>query len=145
MRELIEQMCGIYYGETGAARRRAAKNAAATHPEPISGLRGGSLHGEYDSHTDSWQVVASYGFRGFGFPKYLLQPLPETRTARITLPDAELFKTSRHSPRPIWPGYADTVPEDGKGDYLTDQRELFVGLVDLVPTGSRVVDSAAQQ
>eukprot|EP00961_Rhodomonas_salina_P180918 2441847-Rhodomonas_salina.1 len=51
--------------------------------------------------------------------------------ARITIPNAELYKISKSRADP-----------EGA---LTDSRELFVGLLDLLPTGTRVVDSASQQ
>eukprot|EP00961_Rhodomonas_salina_P070237 943150-Rhodomonas_salina.1 len=54
----------------------------------------------------------------------------ETQRAKITIPDAELHKVSR------------TLNPDGN---LTDSRELFVGLLDMLPTGTRVVDSTSQQ
>eukprot|EP00961_Rhodomonas_salina_P072571 975099-Rhodomonas_salina.1 len=50
--------------------------------------------------------------------------------AKITIPDAELFKISK------------TLNPDRN---LTDSRELFIGLLDLLPTGTRVVDSSSQQ
>jgi len=72
----------------------------------------------------------------------LLPPLIEVRRsdgtyagsqrARITIPDAELYKVSK------------SANTNGEGN-LTDSRELFIGLLDLLPTGTRVVDSASQQ
>jgi len=53
-----------------------------------------------------------------------------TYHASIIIPDAELFKVSR------------TLNPDGN---LTDSRELFIGLFDMLPTGTRVVDTASQQ
>eukprot|EP00961_Rhodomonas_salina_P202218 2727395-Rhodomonas_salina.2 len=52
--------------------------------------------------------------------------------AKITIPDAELYKISKAASNPGSPDPAS----------LTDSRELFIGLLDLLPTGTRVVDSA---
>eukprot|EP00961_Rhodomonas_salina_P163208 2198149-Rhodomonas_salina.1 len=54
----------------------------------------------------------------------------EVHSATITIPDAELYKISR------------TLNPAGN---LTDSRELFIGLLDMLPTGTRVVDSSSQQ
>eukprot|EP00961_Rhodomonas_salina_P215742 2914496-Rhodomonas_salina.1 len=50
--------------------------------------------------------------------------------AKITIPDAELYKVSK------------TLNSEGN---LHDSRKLFIGLLDLLPTGTRVVDSSSQQ
>eukprot|EP00961_Rhodomonas_salina_P059417 798008-Rhodomonas_salina.1 len=50
--------------------------------------------------------------------------------AKISIPDAELFRVSKS-----------LNPQEN----LADSRELFVGLLDMLPTGTRVVDSSSQQ
>eukprot|EP00961_Rhodomonas_salina_P000798 11385-Rhodomonas_salina.1 len=49
---------------------------------------------------------------------------------RVTIPDVELYKISK------------SLNPNGE---LTDSREIFIGLLDMVPTGTRVVDSSSQQ
>jgi len=56
--------------------------------------------------------------------------------AMITIPDAELYKVSRES--------ALEVPE-GEAGPLTDSREMMIGLLDMRPTGTRLVESTSQQ
>lgn len=53
----------------------------------------------------------------------------ETMMVRITIPDVELYKVSRS-----W-----------QSGNLKDSREVFIGLLELLPTGTRVVDSSSQQ
>eukprot|EP00961_Rhodomonas_salina_P005651 76669-Rhodomonas_salina.1 len=53
-----------------------------------------------------------------------------TKTAVITIPDSELFLISRG------------LQSNGG---VTDSREIFIGLFDLLPTGTRVVDFSVQQ
>jgi hypothetical protein len=52
-------------------------------------------------------------------------------SATIVIPDAELYRISR--------------PWGAGEESLTNAREVFIGLLDMIPTGSRIVDAASQQ
>eukprot|EP00961_Rhodomonas_salina_P191535 2585218-Rhodomonas_salina.1 len=66
--------------------------------------------------------------------------LRTTGTATVVIPDAELYKISRSVNPPAGDRREGEVREG-----LTDARELFIGMMDLTPTGTRVLDATSQQ